>query len=280
MTWIKAWRETRCRILWSLIAVVGAVWIHLYMTPKIVEDVAASPAEAATRLSRVMPVDGLPSGSFSEAEIAGILAMKVNRLTLVLLAPFVALMLAGSGINTQTGYAMRQGVHPSMIYTLSLPVSRRRLLGVRAGLGWVEMALIVAAMAAVPPATRFLTHGFFPWAYSFNVVAPVMLGTSVIYALVVLLATFLDELWHSVVSMTGVFDGRNRGHHGRQGYIQLHYGTNRFVGRRGRVRGVHHRPLGRRNLRDPAPGILIDLISATIVSCNIELLAAPASVSP
>ena len=32
-----------------------------------------------------------------------------------------------------------------------------------------------------------------------------MLGTTVIYALVVLLATFLDELWHSMVSMTVVF---------------------------------------------------------------------------
>jgi hypothetical protein len=131
--------------------------------------------------------------------------MKVNRLMLALLAPFVALMLAGSGINTQTGYAMRQGVHPSMIYTLSLPVSRPRLLGVRAGLGWMEMAVIVAAMAAVPPATRFLTHGFFPWAYSLTVVPPVMLGTTVIYCLVVLLATFLDELWHSMVSLTVVF---------------------------------------------------------------------------
>jgi hypothetical protein len=204
MTWYKAWRETRCRILWALFVVVTALWFHLYVTPLILRQVAESGTEAVVRLSRLMPLTVMPSGTFTEGELASLMTLKADRGLLALLAPFVALLMAGSGINTQTGYAMRQGVHPSMIYTLSLPVSRTRWLGVRAGLGWIETALLIAAVAAIPPATSFLTHGIFPWAYSAEVLPSLVLGSTVVYALAVLLATFLDELWHSMISMTMV----------------------------------------------------------------------------
>src|ERR1700743_1908932 len=47
-------------------------------------------------------------------------------------------MLAGAGVVTQPTMAVSKGIHGSTLFTLSLPVTRLRLLGVRAGIGWLE----------------------------------------------------------------------------------------------------------------------------------------------
>src|ERR1035438_4342070 len=65
----------------------------------------------------------------------------------VLLYIFTAIFLAGSGINSQTTYGLTSGFHGSMLFTLSLPVSRRRLLFVRAGLGALQTSALVAVLA-------------------------------------------------------------------------------------------------------------------------------------
>ena len=60
---------------------------------------------------------------------------------------FTAIFLAGSGVNSQTTYGLTSGSHGSMLFTLSLPVSRRRLLFVRAGLGAIQTSVLVAILA-------------------------------------------------------------------------------------------------------------------------------------
>jgi hypothetical protein len=58
-------------------------------------------------------------------------------------APIIALILAGSGINSQSSWGMQRGFHPSAYFLLALPVSRRRALLVRAALGGIFSALFV-----------------------------------------------------------------------------------------------------------------------------------------
>jgi hypothetical protein len=60
------------------------------------------------------------------------------------------MFLGGSGIRTRLGfYGMKPSSIQSTLYTLSLPVSRRRLLLVRAALGLLEMAAISIVLAAL-----------------------------------------------------------------------------------------------------------------------------------
>src|SRR5579859_7247796 len=65
-------------------------------------------------------------------------------------------MLAGAGINTQPGFQATKGLHGSAYFTLSLPVSRFRLLLVRSSLGWLLQTGVVVAFccglwAVFPP---------------------------------------------------------------------------------------------------------------------------------
>jgi hypothetical protein len=89
-------------------------------------------------------------------------------------------------------YGATTGFHGSMFFTLSLPVSRRRLLFARAGLGALLTCLLVVIMAGYilhlrPEATSALQA----LVYLTRVIA----CTLPIYALAVLLACVLDEMW-------------------------------------------------------------------------------------
>jgi tellurite resistance protein TehA-like permease len=116
----------------------------------------------------------------------------------VLLFIFTAIFLAGSGINTQGAYTFTPGFHGSMLFTLSLPISRRRLLFVRAGLGALQTCILVVIMACyilhLRPETTSVSQAF---VYLTRTIA----CTMAIYALSVLLTCVLDETWH----VTGAF---------------------------------------------------------------------------
>jgi hypothetical protein len=104
-----------------------------------------------------------------------------------------SLQLAGAGITTQSSFQQSKGLQGSTLFTLSLPVSRFRLLAVRAGLGWLETAgfisaLCVAAWIEFSP----LRANFKPEEMAGY--AATLIGCSLaIYAVPMLLATFLDE---------------------------------------------------------------------------------------
>ena len=113
-----------------------------------------------------------------------------------------SIVLAGAGIATQPAFQATKGLHGSLYFTLSLPVSRFRLLATRATLGWLVSARAIAVMclavwmipAAGPTAAQMLTH-----------MAVLIVCGSSIYGIAVLLATFLDDQWRilgSVVAMS------------------------------------------------------------------------------
>jgi len=160
MLWYKAWLETRWRFVF-LTGLILLVWL--------------------------LPL-WLPSH----------LAIPVSRqwfglqLESALLSVFAAIYLAGAGINTQTMYAATSGFHGSMLFTLSLPVSRRRLLFVRAGLGAILTCILVIGMAVYvlfhrPEATSALQ--------ALSYIGGAVVCAMAVYSLSVFLACVLDELW-------------------------------------------------------------------------------------
>jgi hypothetical protein len=156
MLWYKAWLETRWRFVFTA-GSMALVWLT-------VPFLGAPPERLWVSL----------------------------ELAAALLGCFAAIFLAGAGINTQTLYSGTTGYHGSMLYTLSLPVSRRRLFAVRAGLGAVETCAIVAVTAGVTllfrpettSASQALRYGL-----------RAIVCTMAVYALSVMLACVLDEMW-------------------------------------------------------------------------------------
>src|ERR1051326_1725829 len=113
MLWMKGWLETRWRFAWML----GFALVTLLLAVQ----------GDGTRTIDVAP--------------ARILAnLQWNRSILA------AIQLAGAGIRTQSPFRAKAGLHGATQYTLSMPVSRSRLLAVRALVGFVETAGLVAFM--------------------------------------------------------------------------------------------------------------------------------------
>jgi ABC-2 type transport system permease protein len=104
-------------------------------------------------------------------------------------------MLAGAGIAARPPFRATKG---STLFTLSLPVTRFRLLAIRAGLGWLEMAgglgLLCCGMWLLSPVVRATVTGFEMFEYAGTLAA----CASALYFLSVLLATFLDARWRMV----------------------------------------------------------------------------------
>jgi hypothetical protein len=127
-----------------------------------------------------------------------------RRFTFGLVAPvatmsaiWIFIVLAGAGITTQPAFQASKGIHGSTLYSLSLPVSRLRLVGVRAGLGWLESAVAVATLYygtwLSSPAVRSTVTLTEVGEYA----ATILVCGSVLYFVSVLLATFLDEQWRT-----------------------------------------------------------------------------------
>ncbi len=154
MLWYKAWLETRFRLLFSLV-VVALVLVLLY-------------SKQATEARAVV---GIATG----------------------LAALLSIMLAGAGIATQPAFQATKGLHGSILFTLSMPVSRFHLLAVRAGFGWLEMVggigAVCCGMWMLFPAETVMPRDMLDYAGTLIACA------SGLYAISVLLATFLDDQW-------------------------------------------------------------------------------------
>ena len=165
MLWFKAWLETRWRFGFLILSIF-VIWLTPHWLPSF-----------GIRLPTGVPASRL---------------WMAIHLGSVLLCIFTAIYLAGSGINSQTTYAATSGFHPSMLFTLSLPVSRRRLLFVRAGLGALQTSFLVVIMAGYTLVQRPGATSTLQWlAYMTRAIG----CTMAVYALSVLLACLLDEMW-------------------------------------------------------------------------------------
>jgi hypothetical protein len=101
-------------------------------------------------------------------------------------------ILAGTGIAGRSSLRSTKG---SALFTVSLPVTRLRLLAVRAGLGWLEMAGAIGALCwgmwLVSPGVSATVTGFEMFEYAGTLVA----CSSSLYSMAVLLVTFLGVRW-------------------------------------------------------------------------------------
>jgi hypothetical protein len=169
MLWYKGWLETRLKLLFIL----GIIGLFLYATHLDIPN-----ARTSFILFQVT--------SFGQ-----------------MMALTICAMLAGAGINTQPALQATKGLHGSTLFTLSLPVSRLRLIAVRAGIGWLEtvcaIALYYSAMWFYSPLLRAKVAPFDLVKYAVTLIV----CASVIYCLSVLLAAFLDEIWRVYSTMFG-----------------------------------------------------------------------------
>jgi hypothetical protein len=172
--WYKDWLETRLLALFMMAYAIFPVALFT-LNPR---------------------AGNAPPGSLAAAEASvAFLAMYYSM---------IPVLLAGSGIKAQPGPRSAKGLHGSTYFTLSLPVSRIRLVATRVGVGMVVTAVLLAiAPCAVwimfPPLRAHITGSdlLLFW------VTLVACG-SAIHLLGVLLATILEDPFRGFVSMFAV----------------------------------------------------------------------------
>jgi hypothetical protein len=166
MLWYKGWLETQAKVLLSVCLLV-AFLIFFGMTK--------APPQAKP--------------------VAGLLLFTKSQLVVLLT------WLAGAGIVTQPSFQATKGLHGSTLFTLSLPVSRFRLLAVRASLGFLEVSGLIVAMCCglweLIPGLKGAVTGNEMAEFTVTLIA----STSTFYFVSVLLATFLDDVWRMWGSM-------------------------------------------------------------------------------
>ena len=159
MLWTKGWLETRwifVLILWVFAANLGAAFIQASRAPMKPRDLVTS---------------------------------------VLLIWIFFPAILAGNGIHTPRVLRLSAGTHRSMYFTLSLPVSRVRLLAARIGIGLVETLIVdiavVVAMMAFFPILKTASNSGDAILYSVALVA----YTFALYSFSTLWATLLEGPW-------------------------------------------------------------------------------------
>jgi hypothetical protein len=160
MLWQKGWLETRLRLLFAL-AFIGFM---LYM---------------------------LQSAHYGAAKP---LRMIVQNTAPSCVMAFCAL-LGGAGIVTQPPFQATKGTHGSILFTLSLPVTRLRLLAVRATIGWLELAALIAALCTGMWLISSPLRATVMPAEMAEYAVTLIICASALYCLSVLLATFLEDQW-------------------------------------------------------------------------------------
>ena len=164
MLWMKAWLETRSRV--AFVFVWGGSFLGLYM--------GANGGELLTK----------------GENLGGLLGV------MAFIWVFTPLYLSGSGIRTQAPFGRQsKGLHGSTQYTVSLPVSRARLLLTRTALGLIEMSVVALVFCLLfwlfTPAVRSTTTAGDWAAFGLTVVA---CGSGV-YGIAVVAATLVDDAW-------------------------------------------------------------------------------------
>ncbi len=165
MLWMKAWLETRWRFLYAL---------------------------------------GLPLAMLALFVLAGVGTTQpapTMMITISFASIFAAIYLAGSGVKTQSAFQMTKGLHGSTYYTLSLPVSRLRLLVVRVGCGLLETIAINAIVIGLTWSLFRLVRANSTALDLSKAILAAAVCTACIYFVSVFLATFLEETWHIFGSM-------------------------------------------------------------------------------
>lgn len=165
---LKSWMETRWRVVLMLL-------LNLFIGSVIVDD-RVPPEVWVARFDGMLPM---------------IFAMN-------------GIVLAGSGISSQISQRPGQVVHPSMMFLLSLPVSRTRIVLVRqvvgAGATLLLFCVSMVALLTFAPETRgLLLSG--AGALYFACVTSAVLTANAISAL---LSTVLDQLWQTYGAMAVV----------------------------------------------------------------------------
>jgi hypothetical protein len=184
MLWYKSWLETRWRFAIGLAILILSATGTVLAYPRVVKLLplvpsVADPGEVGRRLLEIAALSGTYRGY--------VWAQWLRQNMTQMLALFAALL--------GTGGLLSQSSSGGAFFTLSLPVSRDRLLGVRAATGLAELLALAFIPSLVLPLLSAAVG------QSFGIVDVLAYGTcaffaaAVLFSMATLLSTIFADIW-------------------------------------------------------------------------------------
>ena len=168
MLWYKAWRESRVRFL-----LVGLFVVYYTAFTVLTKKRALFPLETTSVLSS--------SGTYIGYVYGHLYAGKqLSNLFLAYLVPLLSM-----------GGLLRERGRGTAALSLSLPVSRLRLLGVRAGLGLLQITALTFVPAILIPALSPIVAESYPISLALHFALLWTVCSSVVFAMAFLLSAVL-----------------------------------------------------------------------------------------
>ena len=193
MLWYKTWLETRSRFLAGLAVLVLSAGSTVLVYPQVAQLLPAVPE---TQLQGAFGRQMREAVELSRT-YQGYVWLEWFTNNLPKLWVLFAVMLGAGGLLSQ---ASRGGA----MFTLSLPVSRERLLGIRAGAALSELLIL----AIVPSLLVVLMSPSVGQSYSLvdALVYSVCLfiAGTVLFSLTFLLSTVFDDIWRPALIVVGM----------------------------------------------------------------------------
>ncbi len=193
MLWYKAWLETRWRFLTGLVLGVVLCAVVVFTQP-LTENMQINMPDLGEELNRMVQ-EALRLAS----TYPGYIWSQWFGKNMLQLWSFFAVLIGVGGIVTE-------GARGSAQWTLSLPVTRRKLFGVRAGVGALELlALAVVPSLLIPLLSRSIGKTY-PVSDVLIYSLILFVGGLSVYSLALLLSTvFAEQLKAIIIGVVLVF---------------------------------------------------------------------------
>jgi ABC-2 type transport system permease protein len=186
MLWYKAWRDTRWRFLIGLVILSGTALGSVFAYPSVKGMLGVviygGPGDLVTQASNWV--------AELSANLRGYIWVQLIRNNMYGLWSLFAVLLGAEGVISRRSGAA---------FTLSLPVSRRRLCAVRAATDLAELLLLaLVPMVLVTIAAPAIDSGY---ALADAVVhgISIFVGGAVFYCLALLLAAVFEDRWRPIL---------------------------------------------------------------------------------
>ena len=198
MLWQKAWRETRWRFISAIVILTVMAGSNVYeylvterMLPQLTERVETRIAEAGALGA------ALREAFEVQKTFRGFIWYQTFNQNLVQMGVFFAILLGCGGLLSESSKG-------SALFTLSLPVTRKQLLGARTGVGLAQLF----AISIIPPLAISIlapTVG-----QRFSVVDAIAHGlcifvvATVFFSLASFLSTLFGDIWRPLLIAIGI----------------------------------------------------------------------------
>ena len=184
MLWYKSWLETRWRFLIGLVLAIGSVCATVLTYPEVQAILQSTPTASG---------GGILGRQIAEAialsrEYRGYVWSEWIAGSIPELLTLFAVILGSGGLLAQT---QRGGA----IFTLSLPVSRRRLLGVRAATGLGELSLLALVPTLLLPVLSPVVGERYGLGDAMVHALCLFVVSSALFGLSFLLSTVFSDAW-------------------------------------------------------------------------------------